>query len=144
MKKGILMLCSALILSVAVATNSEARDAISDAVNSLIKFNKTEHDFGTISQGDKVSYTFTYKNEKDEPIVLTNVRAGCGCTIPEWSRAPLMKGKKGELKVVFNSAGKMNEFYKQVYVTSNRGKDTIVIKGFIKKSASDQIGGDKL
>jgi hypothetical protein len=144
MKKGFLMMFVAVILTAAVATNSEARNAMIEAVNGFIKFNKTEHDFGTINQGEKVSYTFTYVNETDEPIILTDVRAGCGCTMPEWSRAPLMKGKKGELKVVFNSAGKINEFYKQVYVTSNRGKDTIVVKGFIKKTASDNIGGDEL
>jgi len=86
----------------------------------VITFEKKVHDFGDISQGDKVEETFKFTNTGNEPLIITNVQVTCGCTTPKgWPRDPIAPGSKGELTVAFNSAGKMGRQNKVVTVVSN-------------------------
>lgn len=86
----------------------------------VIQWEKTSHDFGDIVQGEKVEYTFKFKNAGTEPLVITNVEVTCGCTTPKgWPRDPIMPDGKGELTVAFNSTGKVGRQHKVITVTSN-------------------------
>lgn len=86
----------------------------------VITFDKKVHDFGDISQGDKVEVTFYFTNTGNEPLIITNVQVTCGCTTPKgWPRDPIAPGGKGELTVAFNSAGKMGKQNKVVTIVSN-------------------------
>jgi len=86
----------------------------------VIRWEKTTHDFGDITQGEKVDYTFKFTNAGNQPLVITNVEVTCGCTTPKgWPRDPIMPGGKGDLTVAFNSAGKIGKQNKVVTVTSN-------------------------
>lgn len=86
----------------------------------VITFEKKVHDFGDMSQGDKVEETFKFTNTGNEPLIITNVQVTCGCTTPKgWPRDPIAPGGKGELTVAFNSAGKMGRQNKVVTVVSN-------------------------
>ena len=108
----------ALLLSVAVM----AQEATTEAKNQngpKITFEQTEFDFGDIHQGDKVEHVFVFENSGTEPLILSNVLTTCGCTASEWPREPIAPGKKGEIKVTFNSAGKMSRQNKVVTVVSN-------------------------
>ncbi len=83
------------------------------------KFEKEEHRFGNIKQGESVTYEFKFKNTGKEPLIITNASGSCGCTQPIFPKEPIMKGKEGIIKVTFNSAGKMGAQDKTVTITSN-------------------------
>ena len=86
----------------------------------VITFEKKVHDFGDISQGDKVEETFKFTNTGNEPLIITNVQVTCGCTTPKgWPRDPIAPGQKGELTIAFNSTGKMGRVNKVVTIVSN-------------------------
>lgn len=95
-----------------------------------ITFSKTEHDFGTINEGDIVETIFSFTNTGESELIITNASATCGCTIPEWPREPIAPGGAGQIKVKFNSSGKPNKQSKTVTLTTNtaQGKETVVIK----------------
>ncbi len=82
-------------------------------------FEKTEHDFGTIKEGEKVSYTFKFKNTGEAPLIISKVQPSCGCTAPDWSKEPIPVGGEGFVKVEFDSNGKPNIQQKSVNVTAN-------------------------
>lgn len=82
-------------------------------------FEKTEHDFGTIKEGEVVSYTFKFKNTGEAPLIISKVQPSCGCTAPDWSREPIPVGGEGFVKVEFDSNGKPNIQSKSVTVTAN-------------------------
>ena len=86
----------------------------------VITWDKKTHDFGDITQGDKVEHTFYFTNTGNEPLLITNVQVSCGCTTPKgWPRDPILPGGKGELSISFNSAGKIGKQNKPVTVISN-------------------------
>ena len=111
---------------------AEQRDA-ADMKKAVISFEETEHDFGKIPQGQSVEKLFKFKNTGDAPLVITNARSSCGCTVPEWPREPIAPGDSGELLVKFNGSGK-NQVTKIVTITANtaKGTENIRIKAFVE------------
>lgn len=98
----------------------------------VITFDKTSHDFGKINEADgRVSAVFTVKNEGMSPLVLSNVRASCGCTTPKWPREPIEPGQTGSITVTYNPNGRPGRFQKSVTITSNASEPTkrVIIKG---------------
>ncbi len=105
-----------------------------------IDFQETSHHFGTIAEGNgKVSYDFRFKNTGKAPLILTNVRAGCGCTVPMWSNTPILPGGEGSIRVTFDPRQRPGAFIKSITVNSNaenpvvsltiRGKVSLKPKG---------------
>ena len=101
-----------MIASVAVQAQSDAQGAV-------ISFKEKSIDFGDIMQGDKVEHVFVFEKTGDTPLVISNVAVTCGCTAPSWPRQPVAPGSSAELKVVFNSAGKMGKQNSVVRIYSN-------------------------
>ena len=102
------------------------------SMGQTITFKKTTHDFGKINEADgRVTTTFSFSNDGDAPLVLSNVRASCGCTTPKWTREPIEPGQTGEITVTYNPAGRPGRFQKTVTVTSNTAQATtkLYIKG---------------
>lgn len=98
----------------------------------VITFKTTEHDFGKINEADgRVTTVFEFKNEGMEPLVLSNVRASCGCTTPNWTREPIEPGQTGKITVTYNPNGRPGRFQKTVTITSNATEATtrVYIKG---------------
>jgi hypothetical protein len=85
----------------------------------VLAFTESQYDFGDISQGDKVTHVFKFKNEGSSPLLISRVQTTCGCTVPEWPRTPIAPGKEGEIKATFNSAGKMGRQNKVITIHSN-------------------------
>jgi hypothetical protein len=85
----------------------------------VIQFTKTEHDFGTINEGQVVEYTYALKNTGEAPLIIQNAQGSCGCTVPEWTREPIPVGGTGFVKAKFDSNGKTNIQNKTVTVTAN-------------------------
>ena len=102
------------------------------AQNPVITFVKTEHDFGKINEADgRVSTVFEFKNEGMAPLILSNVRASCGCTTPTWTKEPIEPGQTGSITVTYNPNGRPGKFQKTVTITSNASEPTkrVYIKG---------------
>ena len=82
-------------------------------------FTEEEFNFGTIKQGESVTQEFTFFNEGNGELIITNVMGSCGCVVPQYPKEPIKKSGKGTIKVTFNSAGKMGLQDKTVTITSN-------------------------
>ncbi|HVX52811.1 MAG TPA: DUF1573 domain-containing protein [Chitinophagaceae bacterium] len=68
------------------------------------KFKVTKYSFGKIKQGVPVTTSFTFTNTGTKPLIIENAEAGCGCTTPEYPKAPVLAGKTGTIKVTYNAA----------------------------------------
>lgn len=97
-----------------------------------IFFNKLIHDYGTVVQGGDGSCIFTFTNRGAVPVILNNVQASCGCTVPEWTREPILSGQKGTIKVNYNTQI-VGSFAKVVTVYSNAANSNVMltIKGTV-------------
>jgi hypothetical protein len=85
----------------------------------VMRFENGNYDFGKISQGEKVYYSYKFKNVGKSPLIILNATATCGCTVPEVPKEPIKPGAEGEIKVVFDSNGKSGMQDKVITVTSN-------------------------
>ncbi len=83
------------------------------------KFEKETHDFGKIPQGKPVTYEFKFKNTGEEPLIISDVASSCGCTVPEYTKTPVLKGQSGVITVTFNAASVHPSFAKAVTIKSN-------------------------
>ena len=98
-----------------------------------IKFDKTVHDFGTIPQGGNGECEFVFTNTGKEPLVINNCMGSCGCTVPQCPKEPVLPGKKGVIKVKYDT-NRVGPFVKSVTVNSNAksGVVTLQIKGTVE------------
>jgi len=94
-------------------------------------FEETEFDFGTIDEGEKVSHVYKFKNTGEEPLIISNAKGSCGCTVPKWPKDPIGPGENGEILVEFNSKNKKNKQSKRVTITANTNptQSFLTIKG---------------
>src|SRR5437870_282846 len=90
----------------------------------ILKFEKETHEFGTIAEGVQATYEFKFKNTGNQPVVISNVQPSCGCTTPDWTKEPILPGKSGMVKAVYNSTGRPGAFHKSITVTSNAATAT--------------------
>ncbi|MFA4868124.1 MAG: DUF1573 domain-containing protein [Pedobacter sp.] len=100
-------------------TVNAGHEAIPDGEAAVMSFEKENYNFGKISQGEKISYSYKVKNVGKSPLIILNATATCGCTVPEIPAAPIKPGEEGEIKVVFDSQGKSGIQDKVITVTSN-------------------------
>lgn len=121
MKKYLILLF--LVVFSAQVFAQQAKAPTAKLNGPILTFEKNTHDFGDIFQGDKVEQVFKFTNTGNEPLIITNIQVTCGCTAPEWPRNPIPPGGKGEIKIGFNSAGKMGRQNKTVKVISNAAND---------------------
>ncbi len=99
----------------------------------IMTFEKTVHDFGTIQDGTPVETVFSYTNTGESPLVITDIKSTCGCTVPrDWSREPLSPGESSQFTVKFNGKG-VNKTSKTVTIAANTatGRETVKITAFI-------------
>ncbi|MDB5112682.1 MAG: hypothetical protein JWR67_3796 [Mucilaginibacter sp.] len=106
------MLICAVILGFAFTAVAQ------DNQKAEFKFNEEKHDFGKISQGTPVTTEFVFTNIGEEPLILTEVKPTCGCTIADYTKTPVKKGDKGVIKITYNAAV-IAPFSKTIVVTSN-------------------------
>ena len=98
-----------------------------------ITFDKTTIDYGTVKANSDGNKVFTFTNTGDKPLIISNVQPGCGCTASDWTKEPILPGKKGEVKVHYNTAN-LNAFKKTIDVFSNdpkSGRVTLYIQGTV-------------
>ena len=127
------MITAFVAISSILAVSAQTTPATENKNAAEITFDKETHDFGIISQNQPDTYTFMFKNTGKEPLIITNAQASCGCTTPEWTKEPIMPGKKGFVKATYNAAS-LGVFNKAVTVMSNAKTATVTlyIKGDVK------------
>lgn len=97
-----------------------------------IDFKNTTHDYGDIKEdGGMAESEFVFTNTGNQPLIINNVRATCGCTTPDWTREPILPGKTGSIKVGYNPKNRPGAFSKNVNIYSNSqpGVTVLTIKG---------------
>lgn len=99
----------------------------------VIEWGFTEYDFGVISRNKAVNIDFEFKNPGMIPLVITDVKTSCGCTVPEYPKEPIMPGKTGKITVTFD-AKDSGYFSKTITVTTNTAEplNYLYIKGTVK------------
>ena len=123
MKKITLLICSFLISISGLYAQTPTQSSTQDS----IKFEKILHDYGTIVQGADGNCEFKFTNSGKAPLILSNVQASCGCTVPEWPKEPIMPGKSSSIKVSYNTAI-VGVFGKTITVNSNAVNNLVVLQ----------------
>jgi hypothetical protein len=92
-----------------------------------------KHDFGTVEESGPIGYEFMFTNTGNAPIIITDVRASCGCTTPSWPKEPIAPGGKGVIKAEYNTTGRIGVFNKSITITSNATEPSkiLYIKGIV-------------
>ena len=93
-----------------------------------IEFKETTIDYGTIEKGADGIRVFEFTNTGDAPLIISNVKSSCGCTVPKKPDGPIAPGETAEIKVVFNSKGKKNHQEKRVTITANTDPGQTILK----------------
>ncbi len=126
MKKITFLVLSILSVSFVMAQEKPKSDSTEEVKKETdnrpgprITFTEDKFEFGDIHQGDQVEHVFEFENTGTAPLILTDVRSTCGCTIPKWPREPIPPGQKSKITVKFNSAGKSGNVNKVVKIVSN-------------------------
>ena len=88
----------------------------------------TVWNFGTIQQGDTPEFTFTFTNTGNEPMIISNAKGSCGCTVPQWPKEPIAPGETGEINVKFSSKNKKGSQNKTVTLTANTTPPTTKLR----------------
>ena len=86
---------------------------------SVLTFDETSHDFGRLSAGETISYSFHFRNTGNADLIISGTNATCGCTVADYPKGRIAPGGDGYLTVSFNSAGKAGQQYQEVTVVSN-------------------------
>ncbi len=128
--KKLMMICAMVVgftITASAQTDTKAE----------FKFVEEKHDFGKVPQGKPVTTDFVYTNIGVEPLILTEVKPTCGCTIADYTKTPVKKGEKGSIKITYNAAVEA-PFNKTIVVTSNAKTPTkyLVIVGEVVKTAT--------
>ena len=112
----------------AVETATPTAQVPTDGKYPAMTFQKEEHDFGTIKQGDKVSTDFQFKNTGEADLIITSARGSCGCTVPDYPKTPIKPGETGNIKVSFDSKGKQGKTSKTVTILCNTQEGNKILK----------------
>jgi hypothetical protein len=103
MKKALALLLVAIFtISISCSQSSEV-NAKADKKAPFIKFEILEYDYGTITQEHDGICVFVFKNTGKNPLVLSNLRPSCGCTVPKWSKEPIKGGDESNIEVKYNT-----------------------------------------
>ncbi len=93
-----------------------------------IKFTEMEHDFGTIEQNSRNPKTFTFTNTGENPLIISDAKGSCGCTVPNYPREPIAPGETGEIEVVYSPGSQKNQQTKSITITANTEPATTVLR----------------
>ncbi|PLW91855.1 MAG: hypothetical protein C0592_13745 [Marinilabiliales bacterium] len=117
-----------------VHNNNTADGQISDD-GPWMTFEKTEHDFGEILEGEIVSFTFKFKNTGNEDLIISSHTVTCGCTVPDYPKGAIAPGEEGQITIQFNSHGKKGVQNKSIVLATNCEPPnfSITIKAVVKE-----------
>jgi hypothetical protein len=91
-------------------------------------FETEAHDFGKITQGEKVTYSFRFKNTGGSDLIISEAHGSCGCTVPQYPRGPISPGSAASVDITFDSDGKSGKIEKSVSLSANTSPNTKILK----------------
>jgi hypothetical protein len=104
---------------------SEAAAVTTDVTT--VQWLDSSQNFGKVTDGEKVVITFHFKNTGTTPLVISNVQASCGCTVPSKPEEPIAPGAEGKITAEFNSEGRVGKASKNITVTANTKEGVAVL-----------------
>lgn len=107
--------------------NTNSADGKTNGSLPDIKFEEETHDFGRITQGEKVSYSFRFKNTGNTSLIISSASGSCGCTVPEFPKKPVLPGEEEKINVIFSSEGKSGIVEKSISIVTNCEPSTKII-----------------
>ena len=93
-----------------------------------IAFDENQHDFGRLSSGESISYSFHFRNTGDADLVITSASATCGCTVANYTKERIAPGGDGYVTVTFKSAGKSGQQFQEVTIVTNAQPSTVKLR----------------
>ena len=97
-------------------------------------FEKKALEFKDVPEGQILEFSYTFKNEGDADFVMTHVHPTCGCTTPEWPKGPIKPGQTAQIKVKFDSTGRIGYNAKGINIESNAGEINLVFEVYVVKA----------
>lgn len=150
MRKYSLFVCAAMVLSLSAFAQAKPAGPPAPATTPAkpapnpnapkLTFVEQSYDFGTVVEGPQITHDFKIKNEGKEPLVLSNVHASCGCTVPTWPKEPILPGKESVISATYNTSGRPGHFNKTITIESNAdgGNKVVTISGDVIKPEDDK------
>jgi hypothetical protein len=137
MKKGVLIFAIAAVAIISCnnadqqsgskLTQEQKDKARSDSANftTIQWLDSSYTDLGKIKEGQVVEVSYRFKNAGNKNLIIADVKAACGCTVPEKPEQPIAPGEEGVIKAKFDSKGRMGEQRKEIYVTANTNPEVM-------------------
>ena len=126
MKKILLFL---LVSTIFIGCDNRRKDKLADdnakqteqalKETTMVQIIDSAYNFGKVTDGEKVEYSYRFKNVGTKPLVVTEAHASCGCTVPQKPEKPILPGETGFIKIVFDSKGRVGAAHKTITVSSN-------------------------
>lgn len=115
---------------------SQTQEVDPNSPTTSISFSNETFDFGSVKKGEKVEHSYTFTNTGDEPLIISNAKASCGCTVPTWPKEPIAPGETGEIPVIFDAKSPGNQT-KTITVTANTTppQTRLTIKGQVTEAS---------
>jgi len=134
--KNVFLAISFFLTTIAINAQAAKPATTFDANAPAFKFEKEVIDYGKIAQNSDGNRVFKFKNTGKTPLIITNVKGSCGCTVPTKPEEPIMPGKTGEIKVKY-ATDRIGRFSKTVTITSNatEARKVVRIKGEVLKKS---------
>lgn len=121
-----LLVCLTATFALAQTNTTESKDEI-QAEGPVMTFESMVVEYGNIEQGSEPLRVASFTNTGTEPLIITNAKGSCGCTVPEWPKAPIMPGESSEIKIRYDTK-RVGPINKTVKITSNDAAGTHVLR----------------
>lgn len=102
-----------------IADDNATQTALALKDSTTVQIIDSSYNFKTVTDGEKVQYSYRFKNTGTKPLVIVNASASCGCTVPQKPEKPILPGEIGFIKIVFDSKGRVGTAHKTITVESN-------------------------
>ena len=102
-----------------IADDALTQTALALKDSTTVQIIDSAYNFGKVTDGEKVEYSYRFKNTGTKPLVIVDATASCGCTVPQKPEKPILPGEIGFIKIVFDSKGRVGNAHKTITVISN-------------------------
>jgi archaellum component FlaG (FlaF/FlaG flagellin family) len=102
-----------------IADDVETQKALALQDSTTVQIIDSAYNFGKVTDGEKVNYSYRFKNTGTKPLVIVEATASCGCTVPQKPERPILPGETGFIKIIFDSKGRVGNAHKTITVKSN-------------------------
>jgi len=102
-----------------IADDASTQTALALKDSTTVQIIDSSYNFGKVTDGEKVEYSYRFKNTGTKPLVIVDASASCGCTVPQKPEKPILPGDIGFIKIVFDSKGRVGNAHKTINVISN-------------------------